>query len=192
MRKYAITLPLVLVFAVMMTACGRPPQAEMDMARADVMRAENTPNAVTYAANTLSLARTALVRMEEEAGARRFDAARTLAMEASALAERAISEGSAAAFLAREEAAALVSGLGAPIQDATNALNAARQAGTVSLDFDVLSWDLDWVRRNYNDARQSLEDNDYQTAIAHGQNARALLADVNARINDAAQLLARK
>jgi len=187
-----MVVPALLVFGLMMTACATPPVEEMNRAHDAVIRAESDVNAVTYAANTLIRARDTLTRMQSEADARRFDAARDFAAEAINLAERAIIEGRAGAVRARDEAANLLNNLSAPLAEISNAVNAARQAGTLDLDFDALSEDVDLARRSYNNARQSLATDHYDDAIALGQNARAILTEVNGRLNEAAHLVARK
>ena len=192
MKKHNIIVPALLVFGLMMAACATPPVEEMDRANDAVIRAESDPDAVNYAGNLLVLARDTLTRMQSEADARRFDAARNFAAEAINLAERAIVEGRSGAALAREEAANLLNVLSGPLAETTNAVNAARQAGTLDLDFNALSEDLDLARRSYNNARQSLAADNYNDAIALGQDARSLLAYINGRLNQAAQLAVRK
>jgi len=176
----------------MMAACATPPVEEMDRAHDAVIRAESDPNAVNYAGNLLVLARDALTRMQNEADARRFDAARNFAAEAINLAERAITEGGAGAARARIEAENLLNLLGGPLAETTNAVNAAQQAGNLDLDFNALAEDLELARRSYNNGRQSFAANNYNDAITLGQNARSLLLDINGRLNEAVQLAGRK
>ena len=192
MKKQNILLSALLVFGLMMAACATPPVEEMDRAHDAVIRAESDPNAVNYAGNLLVLARDALTRMESEADARRFDAARNFAAEAINIAERAIIDGRTGAARAREEAIALLNQISTPLEETTTAVNAARQAGNLALDFGALSEDLDLARRSYNNGRQSLVADNYRDAIALAQNARGILSDINAALNEAAQLAGRK
>ena len=192
MKKHNILLSALLVFGLILVACATPPVEEMDRAHDAVIRAESDPNAVNYAGHLLTLARDALTRMQSEADARRFEAARNFAAEAINLAERAITEGGIGAARARAEAENLLDILSAPLAETTNAVNAARQAGNLDLDFDALSGDLDLARRSYNNGRQSFVENNYNDAITLGNNARAILSDINGRLNNAAQLVVRK
>ena len=187
-----MVVPAFLIFGLMMTACATPPVEEMNRAHDAVIRAESDTNAVNYAANTLIRARDSLTRMQSEADARRFDAARDFAAEAINLAERAIIEGRVGAVRARDEAANLLDNLSAPLAEISNAVNAAEQASNLDLDFNALAEDLDLARRSYNNARQSLAADHYSDAIALGQNARAILSEINGRLNEAAHLTARK
>jgi len=192
MKKHNILLSALLVFGLILAACATPPVEEMDRAHDAVIRAESDPNAVNYAGHLLTLARDALTRMQSEADARRFEAARNFAAEAINLAERAITEGGTGAARARAEAEALLDILSAPLAETTNAVNAAQQAGNLDLDFDALAEDLDLARRSYNNGRQSLVTNNYNDAITLGNNARAIITDINGRLNAAAQLVLRK
>ncbi|MCL2232655.1 MAG: DUF4398 domain-containing protein [Treponema sp.] len=191
-KQKSIVLSALLAFGLMLSACATPPVEEMDRAHDAVIRAESDVNAVNYAANTLIRARDTLTRMQSEADARRFDAARDFAAEAVNLAERAIIEGRAGAVRARDEAASLLNNLSAPLAEITNAVNAAEQASTLDLDFNALAEDLDLARRSYNNARQSLALDNYGDAIALGQNARAILTEINGKLNEAVHLAARK
>ena len=188
MKKHYIVVSALLVFGFIFTACATPPTEEMDRAHDAVIRAESDPDAVAFAPNTLVRARDALTRMQAEAGARRFDAARNLASEAISLAERAILDGRSGAARARAEAETLVNGLIGQLADTAAALGAAERAGNLALDLDPLSRDLDSAYRSYNGARESLDANDYRDAIAQGQDVRNLLSGINARLNAAAQL----
>jgi hypothetical protein len=192
MKNLVIAFSALFIAVLILTACARPPVDEMNKAHDAVIRAENDADAVNYAPNTLIRARDALTRMQSEADARRFDEARNFANEAIRIAEGAIAEGRTGEVRARDEAANLVSSLEVPLAETSSVLSAARQAGNLDLDFDALSGDLDSARLSYDDARQSLADNNFRDAIARSQNVRSLLSDINARINQAAQVVIRK
>ncbi|MCL2374125.1 MAG: DUF4398 domain-containing protein [Treponema sp.] len=190
MKKHIAALSTILVLGLVLAACATPPTEEMNRAHDAVIRAENDPNAVAYAGNLLVRARDALTRMQSEADARRFDAARNFANEAISAAERAITDGMSGAARARDEAANLVGSLSAPLADTSAAVGAAQQAGNLALDFDTLGWDLDSAHQTYGNARQNLEAHNYADAIAQGQNVRVLLSDINSRLNEAVQIAA--
>ena len=192
MKKHSLLFALLLVFGLVMAACARPPIQHMNMAHDAVIRAESDANAVNYASGLLVRARDTLTRMQNEADARRFDTASSFADEAISLAERAIAEGRAGALRARDEAANLINNLTVPLAETTNALNAARHTNNLNLDFGALSEDLYAARQSYDDARRSYAANDYIDALAHGHNARSLLLEINADLNQAAQLALRK
>jgi len=164
----------------------------MSAAEDAVLRAENDADAVTYAAGTLLRAREALGLMRTEADAKRYEAARNYASEASAAAEKAIADGKTGAARAREEAAALVNSLGSPLAETAAALGTARDIPGIALDYEALSADVDEARRSYDDARKSLADNNYGETVIKCQRVRSLLADVNGKIFSAVQEVGRK
>ena len=189
---HTLFFAMVFMLGLGLTACVTPPLEEMNQALDAVTRAENDANAVAYAPDALVRARNALVQMQNEADAKRYDAARDFAAEAILNAERAIADGRTAAARARDEATNLINSLAGPIEDTATALNQARQIDNLLLDFDALYDDMDLARRTYEDARRDLEAERYRDAIARGQTVRPLLSDINARLSGAAMALTRK
>ena len=192
MKNAIIAISALFIVGLILTACATPPTEEMNRAHDAVLRAENDADAVNYAPNTLIRARDALSRMQSEADARRFDAAKNFANEAISAAERAVTEGRTNALRAREEATTLVGSLEAPLAETASALNAARRTGALNLDFNALSTDMETARRTYSDAQQSLANNNFNDAIAQGHNVRSILSDINASLNQGAQVALRK
>jgi hypothetical protein len=180
----------VLVFYL--GGCAKPPTEEMNNAAAAVTRAENDADAVTYAGNTLIRARDTLTRMEIEAEAKRYDAARALATEAISAADKAIADGRAGAERARAEAAALVSGLRTSLAETEAALNAARQVRNIKLDFDALSQELAGVRGTVEEAERAQLASNYQNAREKAQGVRSALGNINIQISDATRAVSRK
>ena len=191
MKKF-FGLPAVFTFALILAACSTPPTEEMNRAYDAVIRAENDANAVLYAPNILIRARDALVRMEAEVDAKRYDAAKNFAAEAVSNAERAIAEGRAGAERAREEAANLINSLSGPLEETSNAVGTAGGMEGLELDFDTLLDDLDLTHQTYNEARQNLDADNFPDAIAEGQAVRSLLSDINAQLTEAALAASRK
>ena len=176
---------LSLLFAF--SACEKPPTEEMELAHEMVARAENNADAVNFAGLTLTRARGALNNMQIEADAKRYETARTYAAEAISLAERAIEEGMIGAILAREEAAALNYSLLTLLEETASAINAAGADGSLDLDVNALSAELDSARRLYNEARQDLLDDNLRDALSKNQTVRSTLSNINGRITTAAQ-----
>lgn len=174
-----------------LAACATPPTEEMNKAQNAVTRAENDADAVAYAPNILVRARDALGRMQNEANAKRYDAAKNYASEAISNAERAIADGKAAAERARQEATNLVNSLQTPLAETATALDSAQQ-NNLQLDYNSLSGDLNQANRTYDDAQQSLSTNNYPDAITKGNTVRPLLSNINDRINQGVQAGSRK
>ena len=175
----------------LLTSCAKPPTEEMNRAIEALTRAENNFDAVNYAGNTLGRAREALQKMQEEAGAKRYETARMHAADAAALAERAVSEGRTAANRMREEAAAVISGLVNPLAQAEEALDTAKTGG-IDLDFNELEKTLEAARLTVEEAQQSLSESDYRNVIEKCRRVRSELSGINSQINEAAQALNKK
>jgi hypothetical protein len=181
-----------LILGFMFAGCAKPPTEEMEAAALAVTRAENDGDAVNYGGTSLVRAREALLRMQDEAAAKRYDAAKTLAAEAVNAAEKAISDGRAGASRARQEAANLVNGLRLPLAETGEAIGAARQSGAIELDFEGLDRDYDAALRTAGEAETSLAGNNYQEAVDKSQTVRSALSDINNRLANASQAVFRK
>jgi len=162
----------------------------MNRAHDAVLRAENNADAVAFAPDTLVHARDALVRMQTEADARRFNAAGNFADEAISLAEQAIAEGMLGAR-SREDAARLLEGLAGQVRDTDAAVTAARNQALL-LDHNALRREMDTTRLLYEDAVRNLQVDNIQDAVAQGQTVRSNLADINAQLLGAAHAISRK
>jgi hypothetical protein len=192
MKNLFVILPAIVVFSLILAACAVPPTEEMNRAHDAVIRAENDADAVRYAPNILVHARDALTRMQIEADSKRFEATKNFAAEAINSAERAIAEGRIGAGRAREEATRLIDSLSGPLEETASAVNAARGVPGIQLDFETLMAEMDLARQIYEDARRSLQANNFQDAIIQGQTVRTLLSGINAMLTDAAQAISRK
>jgi hypothetical protein len=193
MKKLLIIPAILFAAAVILlaAACAKPPTDEMNQAIDAVTRVENDADAVTYAGNTLLRAQDALTRMREEAGSKRYDSARSLAAEAVAAAEKAISDGKSAAARAREDASALLNGLNTTAAETESALNNARQQH-MNIDADALAADLQSAKNTINDAQRSFTAGNYPDASSKGRTARSELENIKARIAEATQAVSRK
>jgi len=187
-----LNIAFLIILGLLLAACATPPTEEMNKAQDAVTRAENDADAVTYAPNTLARAREALNMMQKEANEKRYDSAKNYANEAINNAEKAIADGKAAAARARDEAARLVNGLQTPLAETATAIDTAKQVDDIDLDFNALSDDLASARENYDNAQQSLQDNNYSDAVSKGTFVRGVLSDINSKITDGAQAVARK
>jgi hypothetical protein len=164
----------------------------MNNAVTAVTRAENDADAVTYAGNVLIRARDTLTRMQIEAEAKRYDAARALAAEAISAADKAIADGRAGAERARSEAANLVSGLRTPLAETEAAINAAREVKNIKLDFDALGREFEGARATAGEAERALLASNYQNAREKAQAVRSTLGNINIQISDATRAASRK
>ncbi|MCL2067509.1 MAG: DUF4398 domain-containing protein [Treponema sp.] len=166
-------------------SCATPPTEEMNRATEAVTRAENDADAVMYAGNTLARARDALRRMQAEADSKRYDAARTLAEEATMAAERAIAEGRTGAERARQEAISLLSALKPEIGQTEQNIQSGKDA-RLALDFDEIDREFGTALLNADQAEVALAGDRYHDALERGRSARAGLSDINQKLTTAA------
>jgi len=165
-------------------ACAKPPLAEMESAREAVFRAENDANASRFAAGTLARARDALRSMEAAADSKRYDAAKTHALEAVAAAEKAIADGQTAAVRARDEAASLVSSLTPEIEETSRNVNGARYS-QLDLDYGQLEKGISDAYDKTDQAQNDQAQGRYQDAIDKAREVRAELSDINQKVTSA-------
>ena len=179
MKKKYLIFTLILTFLWVFISCATPPIDDMNRAQDAVLRAENDANAVNYASPTLLQARDALARMEAEADARRYDAARNLASEAINYAERAMADGRAGAARARDEAESVIRNLDDLMAQTSNAINNARQVPNLQIDFDSISREMDLAGRALDETKQSFQAGNYRDVISRGQIIRSMLFENN-------------
>ncbi|MDR2743092.1 MAG: hypothetical protein LBB98_13200 [Treponema sp.] len=161
--------------------CAKPPTEEMAAATEALIRAENDPDAVTFGETSLNRARDAVFKMKQEADAKRYDAAKSYAAEAVSAAEKAISDGRAAAQRAREEAASLIASVKNSLAETEGLLSNAEQ-NNLNLDYEALSRDIEDVRSAIAQAEAAVASRP-QEALEKGQAARAALSDIRNRIS---------
>jgi hypothetical protein len=182
---------VLLVSLAVMTGCAKPPTEEMGKAAEAVARAENDPDAVAFAGNLVTRAKDALAMMHQEADAKRYDAAKNHANEAITTAERAISEGRAAALRVKDQATSLVSGLPPLLMETEQGIDAAK-AAHLALDYNSVNSEFNSAQRNTDQAQLALSGSRYQEAISLSNTVRADLNGINQQLSNAAMAVSRK
>lgn len=185
------TIILLICVLPLFMSCSKPPTDEMNRAIEALTRAENDYDAVNYADNTLSRAREALRKMQEEAGVKRYETAKNFAADVVTLSERAVSEGRAEAIRVREEAANVVVALQIPLSEAETALNGAN-AGNFNVDYSGLTEILEEAKTAMEEAERSLSENTFEDVIEKSRDVRSALNGINAQLNEAARDLSKK
>jgi hypothetical protein len=191
MKKLVCVILGVLIIGTLL-ACKTPPTEDMNKAIDAVTRAENDADAVTYAGNTLVRARDALTQMQAEADSKRYDSAKNYADEAIAAAEKALTDGKAGAARAREEAAALLTGIKSEIVQTEGEITAAKQVQGIQLDFNALDQDLVSAKDATGASQRSFDASNYRDAITKAQPVRPILSGIRTRISDAAIATSKK
>jgi len=176
MKLYPIYFLVILL--VLFSGCAKEPKEEMANAREAVFRAENDPDAILFASGVLERARVSLRKMQEEADNKRYDAAKTHALEAISLAERAIAEGKSGEVRAIADSASIVANLRSDIEEAQKAINGARYS-QLDLDYDALEKLIIDAHEAADRAEASQAEGRFQEALDIARELRADLININ-------------
>ncbi|MDR2071352.1 MAG: DUF4398 domain-containing protein [Treponema sp.] len=168
-------------FMIFLGGCAKPPTEEMASATEALIRAENDPDAAAFGETSLNRARDAIFRMRQEANAKRYEAAKSFAAEAISAAEKAVSDGRAAAQRAREEASGLISSVKNSLTETEGLLSNAKGNG-LSLDYEALDQGIEDARDVVTQAEAAAAAQPRE-AVEKGQAARAALSDIRVQIS---------
>ncbi|MDR2659835.1 MAG: DUF4398 domain-containing protein [Spirochaetaceae bacterium] len=173
----------IIIAAVCFAGCAKPPIEEMNNAIAAVSRAENDPDVINYAATVLARAREALAQMQVEADAKRYDAAKRLASDAQALAERAISDSRAAAQRIRGEAENAIAAMQNAITETEQNLSNARRSRPAGVNINQLDQDFANARSEGEQAIAAQAESRYREAIDTSQRVRSSLSAITSSLS---------
>ena len=168
-------------------ACAKPPQAEIDAAKAAVAKAAANSDVVTYAPELLARAQDALTRMQAELTAKKYDKVKTLALEASAAAEKAITEAVANKEKVKADAAALIAAMKKAIPDAEKTIAAAKRIPRTGLDFAALARAIAGARSSLTAAEADQANGNFMAAFNKASAVQTALADGERTVATAVQ-----
>jgi hypothetical protein len=135
--------PLVLLAATLfLTSCAKPPQAEIDAAKAAMDVTAKSADVVTYAPDELRLTQEKIAALDAEVAAqerrsplsRNYDATRTLARDAADAATKTLSAAATAKDQVAREAASLAEEVTNSIPQFESKVWAARRVPRIKLD----------------------------------------------------------
>ncbi|HCM26287.1 MAG: hypothetical protein A2Z99_00865 [Treponema sp. GWB1_62_6] len=190
--KFVAIAGVALSLTLALGSCAKPPVAEMDAATAAVSRAEGDADVVAYAADSLKRAKDSLARMQGEADAKRYDAAKTLALETVQAAEKAIGDGKTGKERAKQTATDLSGTIKASLIEAENALAGARKTRGVRLDFAGIGAEITEAKNSVAAFESDFNSGNYRGAIQKGETLRSKLADIINRISEAVRAASKK
>jgi hypothetical protein len=168
-------------------ACAKPPQAEIDAAKAAVAKAAANSDVVTYAPELLARAQDALSRMQAELTAKKYDKVKTLALEASAAAEKAITEAVANKEKVKAEAVALIAAMKKAIPEAEKTIAAAKRIPRTGLDFAALAKAIAGARSSLTAAEADQTNGNFMAALNKASAVQTALADGERTVATAVQ-----
>jgi hypothetical protein len=183
MKALKVLLPVALVLAL--GACAKPPQAEIDAARAAVAAAAKNAEVVAYAPQSLATAQSQLAQMESELSAKHYDKVKTFALQAKATADAAATDAVTGKAKAQADASALITALKKALPEASAKLAAARTVRGVQLDFAGLAKQITAAKAAVTDAESDLAAGSYATALQKATAVQTQLNDGEALISEA-------
>jgi hypothetical protein len=181
--------------ALMLAGCENPPQTEIDGAIKAFESASRSPDVFTYAPDSLRAAQEKLqalraeVDLQARKGAlgRRYAAARSLAADTLAAAQKAVTDAARAKEQTRNDAAGLIETVTGSIPSVETKLWGARRVKGIRLDQEILSA-ADNARAALADAQKDFTAGAFAAARAKAQTIQEALADTESRISEAVRL----
>jgi hypothetical protein len=178
-------VPLLLVCALF--ACAKPPQADIDAARAAVATAEKNADVVAYAPDTLKSAQDKLAQMNTELGAKRYDKVKSLALDAKTTAEAAVNDAARNKEKAQVDARTLIDALKKALPAAEKKVAGARNVRGIKLDFNALAKQLADARAVVADADKDLAAGSFAAALRKALAVQGQLNEGEKAVGDAVQ-----
>lgn len=189
-RLSGVLVILAVILAV--AACAKPPTEEIDAANSALTRAEADADARQYAPESIARARSLVERMQAEVEAKRYDSAKSLAIEAKTAAEKAITDGAAAKRRAEADASSAISNAKNLLNEVEQALRAAGNVRGISLDIPAAGRDISSAAQAISSAEADFTGADFAGAKSKADDARSALAGIQRRIADAVQAATRR
>ena len=178
--------PFVLLAVILaLASCAKPPQAEIDAAKAALDATAKSADVVTYAPDELRLAQEKIAALDAEVSAqarrsplsRNYDATRALARDATDAATRALMAAAAAKQQVAQEAASLADEITASVPQIESKVWAAKRVRGIKLDLIMPLGQLpEQAREVVQDARQDISAGAFATAKAKLQAIKDQLA----------------
>ncbi len=183
MRYLKALAPVLLVVAL--SACAKPPQADIDAAKAAVAAAAQNADVVAYASDTLKTAQDKLAQMQAELDAKHFDKVKSLALEAKAAAETAVNDAARGKEKAQADSTTLIESLEKALPEAAQKLASAKKIKGMKLNFGTFAKQLDEAKAALADAQRDLDAGNFASALQKATAIQSQIADGEKMIADA-------
>ena len=184
-RYLKVIVPVLLVLA--MAACAKPPQADIDAARAAVANAAKNADVVAYAPDTLKSAQDKLAQMDTELAAKHYDKVKAIALDARATAETAVNDAARNKEKAQADAATLIEALKKAMPEASKKMAAAKRVRGIRLNFNALGQQMAAAKNAISDAEKDLAAGDFASALQKASGVQGQMNDVEKAVSDAVQ-----
>jgi len=183
MRYLKVLIPVVLVAAL--GACAKPPQADIDAAKAAVAAAAQNADIVAYAPDTLKTAQDKLAQMGTELDARHYDKVKSLALEAKAAAVTAANDAAKGKEKTQADASAVIESLKTALPEGEHKLAAARRMKNLKLNFAAFAKELQDGKAALVGAQKDLDAGNFAMALQIATTIQSQIADGEKSIADA-------
>ena len=193
MKALKVHIPVALVLAL--GACAKPPQADIDAAKAAVDSAAKNADIALYAADTLKTAKDKLAQMQADIDAqakkgavsRRYDNVKKLALEAKSAAETAKTDAGRNKEQAKADATAMIDALKKAFPEAEKKIAAAKKVRGIALNFTALARQMANAKAVVTAAEKDLADGNYAAAKEKAASVQAQMTEAEKAVADAVQ-----
>jgi hypothetical protein len=191
MRKALFALMVVALLG--MIACAKPPQAEIDAAKAALQSAKQA-EAATYAPESLKAATNKEAALDTELATQQnkffksYKVATALTTELKQLAEKAKTDAVAGKAKAKADAEAAITAAEAAMTTATEDLKKAPKGKGSQADIAAMQGDLDAATKTIEDAKADMTAEKFLDAKSKADNAKAQAEKVTADVQAAIEL----
>jgi len=193
MKALKVLIPVALVLAL--GACAKPPQADIDAAKAAVDSAAKNADIALYAADTLKTAKDKLAQMQADIDAqakkgavsRRYDNVKKLALEAKSAAETAKTDAGRNKEQAKADATAMIDALKKAFPEAEKKIAAAKKVRGIALNFTALARQMANAKAVVAAAEKDLADGNYAAAKEKAASVQAQMTEAEKAVADAVQ-----
>jgi hypothetical protein len=187
----------VLSAALLALSCAKPPQAEIDAARAALETAARSADVVTYALDSLRAAQETMGSLQAELAVqtkrsplgRGYEKAKQLAEETLAGTNAAVADAAAAKGELRAATGPLIAAIGEAIPEVERRLWAARRVRGMKADFlAARARDIAQAREALAGAQADFDAGSYAAANARAKAVQASLDAIDGKISEAVRL----
>jgi hypothetical protein len=187
----------ILSAALLAISCAKPPQAEIDAARAALETAARSADVVTYALDSLRAAQETMSSLQTELAVqakrsplgRGYEKSKQLAEATLTSAKAAVTDAAAAKSDLRAAAGPLISGIGEAIPEVEKRLWAARRVRGMRADFlAAQARDIAQAREALAGAQADFDAGSYAAANAKAKAVQASLNAIDGKISEAVRL----
>jgi hypothetical protein len=195
MRYLKALIPLILVLGLV--TCAKPPQADIDAAKASVDTVAKNADVTAYAPNSLKAAQDSYAKLKAEVDAqaakgalsRNYDLTKTLVTQTKAAADKAKADAQKAKDQAKADATALIAGIKAQFPDVDKQLATALKSTkkAVKTTATAMKPQVEQAKLTVAEAEQDLANGNYASAKAKAEAVAQAITDGKAALDAAAK-----